>query len=137
MSGWELAWRWEPKGAVSGDHVDLLPPAGSSEGSQPLHLVLGDVAGKGIAASLLQSHLHALFRALIHENLPMGELMGRANSLFAAATSGASYATLIAARLWPDGSRRPDPAGDPSDRVGLRAPGPESHHRGPSCGPPQ
>jgi len=125
--GWELAWRWEPKGAVSGDHVDLLPPAGHPSKSgdpQPLHLVLGDVAGKGIAASLLQSHLHALFRALIHEDLPMGTVMERANGLFAKATTGTSYATLIAARLWPDGALELANAGHPrpllADHRGVR-----------------
>lgn len=122
--GWEVAWHWEPKGAVSGDHVDLLPPGGARSGDEPLHLVLGDVAGKGVAASLLQSHLHALFRALIHRELPMGELLGRANGLFAAATSGASYATLVAARLFADGTLELANAGHPrpllADRRGVR-----------------
>jgi sigma-B regulation protein RsbU (phosphoserine phosphatase) len=124
--GWEVAWLWEPKGAVSGDHVDLLPPGGGSR-DEPLHLVLGDVAGKGVAASLLQSHLHALFRALVHREahqLPMGELVGRANRLFAAATSGAKYATLIAARLSADGTLELANAGHPrpllADRRGVR-----------------
>ena len=59
--GWEVDYIWEPFGVVSGDHIDLLRPSSTSD---PLHLVLGDVAGKGFAASLLQSQLHALFRAL-------------------------------------------------------------------------
>lgn len=122
--GWELAWLWEPKGAVSGDHVDLLAPAGAGGPDEPLHLVLGDVAGKGLAASLLQSHLHALFRALVHQDLAMGELLGRANRLFAAATGGDSYATLIAARLGADGAVELANAGHPrpllADRRGVR-----------------
>lgn len=122
--GWEVAWHWEPKGAVSGDHVDLLPPGGPRSTSDPLHLVLGDVAGKGVAASLLQSHLHALFRALVHRELPMAELLGRANGLFAAATSGAKYASLVAARLAADGTLELANAGHPrpllADRRGVR-----------------
>jgi len=129
--GWEVAWHWEPKGAVSGDHVDLLLSNGllSAEGSsaEPLHLVFGDVSGKGVAASLLQSHLHALFRALVHRErggLAMGELVGRANGLFAAATSGAKYASLVAARLEAEGTLELANAGHPrpllADRRGVR-----------------
>jgi sigma-B regulation protein RsbU (phosphoserine phosphatase) len=70
---------------------------------EPLHLLLGDVAGKGVAASLLQSHLHALFRALTTSDLPLAELLSKANRLFNQATASASYATLIAARLSADG----------------------------------
>jgi sigma-B regulation protein RsbU (phosphoserine phosphatase) len=119
--GWEVAWLWEPRGAVSGDHVDLLPPRAAGD---PCHLLLGDVVGKGMAASLLQSHLHALFRALITPELPLGELLVRANRLFAEATAGASYATLIAARLRPDGIVELANAGHPrpllADRRGVR-----------------
>ncbi len=95
-NGWEIAHLWEPKGVVSGDHVDLIEPE-AADG--PLHLILGDVAGKGVAASLLQAHLHALFRALAPVGQALPELVARANSLFADATSAASYATLVALRL--------------------------------------
>src|SRR5690606_6096496 len=98
--GWEAAWWREPRGPVSGDHVDLLPPRADGE---PLHLLIGDVAGKGVAASLLQSHLHALFRALASPPLPLPDLLGRANRLFVEATAAAHYATLVAVRLGPEG----------------------------------
>lgn len=119
--GWEVAWLWEPRGAVSGDHVDLLAPR--SEG-EPVHLLLGDVVGKGVAASLLQSHLHALFRALVTPETPLGELLVRANRLFCEATAGASYATFLGARLRPDGVVELANAGHPrplvADRRGVR-----------------
>ena len=83
--GWELAFLWEPRGRGVGDHVDLLRPQRDDE---PLHLLLGDVVGKGVAASLLQSHLHALFRALAAPDLPLGELLARVNRLFFEATPG-------------------------------------------------
>ena len=94
--GWELAYLWEPRGVVSGDHVDLIV---SEAPESPLHLLLGDVAGKGVAASLLQAHLHALFRALVPQGPSLGGLVEKANRLFADATSAASYATLLALRL--------------------------------------
>ncbi len=119
--GWQMAWLWEPKGAVSGDHVDLVAPRGDDE---PVHLLLGDVAGKGVAASLLQSHLHALFRALLDPRQGLGELLARANRHFHHATGAGSYATLVAARLHGDGSLELTNAGHPrpllADRRGVR-----------------
>ncbi len=120
-AGWETAWHWEPKGAVSGDYIDLLPPCAADE---PLHVLLGDVAGKGVAASLLQSHLHALFRALIAPCPPVAELVARANRQFFGATTRASYATLVALRLEADGRVEIANAGHPrpllADRRGVR-----------------
>jgi len=110
VDGWEVAYLWRPLGAVSGDHVDLLRPAAPG---QPFHLVVGDVAGKGVAASLLQAHLHALFRALTSAELPLGELVARANRLFVEATAAASYATLTALRVHGDGRIESVNAGHP------------------------
>ncbi len=119
--GWELAFLWELRGPVSGDHVDVLRP---QRPDQPLHLLLGDVVGKGVAASLLQSHLHALFRALATPDLPLGELLARANRLFFEATAGVSYATMAAVRLFDDGRLELANAGHPrpllADARGVR-----------------
>jgi phosphoserine phosphatase RsbU/P len=120
-SGWEAAWLWEPKGAVSGDYLDLLQPRAPGD---PLHVLLGDVAGKGVAASLLQSHLHALFRALFAPCPAIGELLALANRQFFAATTASSYATLVALRLFPNGAAELSSAGHPrpllADRRGVR-----------------
>jgi len=97
---WQTAYLWEPLGAVSGDHIDLLPPD-PSDG--PMHLVLGDVAGKGIAASLLQSQLHALFRAANAPGIELDQLVSRVNRLFSNAIGPHAYATLVATRLGAEG----------------------------------
>jgi sigma-B regulation protein RsbU (phosphoserine phosphatase) len=106
---------------VSGDHVDLIPPVGPGA---PLTLVLGDVSGKGVAAALLQSHLHALFRALVPTGQSLPDLFKRANELFAEATSSVSYATLAALRLASDGGFSIANAGHPrpllADGRGVR-----------------
>ena len=119
--GWEVAYVWEPRGAVSGDHVDLVRPSREEE---PLHLLLGDVAGKGVAASLLQAHLHALFRALAPSESSLAELLERANRLFFEATAAASYATFAALRLHRDGRAQLVNAGHPrplrADPRGVR-----------------
>jgi sigma-B regulation protein RsbU (phosphoserine phosphatase) len=100
QDGWEVAHLWEPLGAMSGDHVDLIRP---TRPGWPLHLILGDVAGKGVAASLLQAHLHALFRALALAGQPLTDLLAQANGLFAESTLTTSYATLAALSLTPAG----------------------------------
>ncbi|MGE0639620.1 MAG: PP2C family protein-serine/threonine phosphatase [Thermoanaerobaculia bacterium] len=118
---WEIAYLWEPHGAVSGDHVDVLRPQASGE---PLHLILGDVVGKGVGASFLQSNLHALFHALSGAQLALPELVRRANRLFADATGSASYATLTALALGDGGRLALANAGHPrplfADARGVR-----------------
>ncbi len=119
--GWEVTYLWEPHGAVSGDHIDLLVPANDD---QPLHVLLGDVSGKGIAAALLQSHLHALFRALAPVEVSLSELFNRVGSLFFAATASNTFATFIGLRLFADGRAVITNAGHPrpllNDRRGVR-----------------
>ena len=119
--GWEVEYVWRPFGVVSGDHVDLMRPVSERD---PLHLLLGDVAGKGIAASLVQSQLHALFRALAPLETTLSELLGRANRLLFQATTPSRYATLAATRLYVDGRTVLANAGHPrpllADRRGVR-----------------
>jgi sigma-B regulation protein RsbU (phosphoserine phosphatase) len=119
--GWDVAFLWEPRGLVSGDHVDLVR---AQRPDEPLHLLLGDVMGKGVAASFLQSHLHALFRATAAPDVPLGDLLARVNRLFFESTAGASYASMVAARLFPDGRVELANAGHPrpllADARGVR-----------------
>ena len=93
FNGWEISYYYEPAGPVSGDYCDLIK---SDNGS--LFFLLGDVAGKGISASMLMAHLHATFRTLIALDLPLPEMVGRANRLFSQTTMADSYATLICGR---------------------------------------
>jgi len=76
-AGWDVHYHYAPAGLVSGDYCDLLEtPAG-------LLFLLGDVSGKGVAASMLMSHLHATFRSLVD--------------------ASGQYATLVAGRAARDG----------------------------------
>ncbi len=119
--GWEVAYLWEPFGTVSGDHLDLLP---SDDVNGPIHLLLGDVSGKGVAASLLQVHLHALLRALAPGETSLASLFARASRLFYQATAAESFATLAGLRLFADGRAVIANAGHPrpllADRRGVR-----------------
>jgi sigma-B regulation protein RsbU (phosphoserine phosphatase) len=94
--GWEIAYGYEPLGAVSGDYCDVVESRRPDEG--PL-LLLGDISGKGVAASMLMAHLHASMRTLVGFDLPLTQLIERANRLFCESTMANHYATLVGVRL--------------------------------------
>jgi sigma-B regulation protein RsbU (phosphoserine phosphatase) len=91
-AGWKVAYHYEPAGQVSGDYCDLV------QHGKDLYFMVGDVSGKGVAAAMLMSNLHALFRVLIPTGLPMEQLVERANRLFCESTLPTQYATLIVGR---------------------------------------
>jgi sigma-B regulation protein RsbU (phosphoserine phosphatase) len=67
-------------------------------GSKNLFFALGDVAGKGVAASLLMSQLHAILRTLTPGDLPAQSLVERASRIFCETTMSTFFATLICGR---------------------------------------
>ncbi len=101
VAGWEVAYHFEPKGPVGGDYCDVI--FGETEGVADALLLLGDVSGKGVPASILMANLHATFRTLADVGLPTEALMARANRLFCRSTLDAHYATLVCARATPQG----------------------------------
>ena len=92
---WLVHYQYKPAGMVSGDYCDLIPPA-AADGE--LVFLLGDVAGKGVAASLLMTHLHAMFRSLAGVDLTLDKLLEMANSVFCQSTIAGQYATLVCGR---------------------------------------
>jgi phosphoserine phosphatase RsbU/P len=92
---WRVHYRYKPAGMVSGDYCDLIR---SANGDGGLVFLLGDVAGKGVAASLLMTHLHAMFRSLTEVGRPLDRLLEMANSVFCRSTIAGQYATLICGR---------------------------------------
>src|ERR1700730_13460962 len=99
FNGWEVSYHYEPAGPVSGDYCDLV-----SLENGDLYFLIGDVSGKGVAASLLMSRLHAIFRSLIGAGLGVSELVERANSLFAETTMRPYYATLVCGKASVNGT---------------------------------
>jgi sigma-B regulation protein RsbU (phosphoserine phosphatase) len=96
--GWSMAYHYRPAGPVSGDYCDLIP----TEDGTPV-FVVGDVMGKGVAASMLTAHLHAIFRSLSTLTRSPGELVARANRVFREGTLSEFFATVVCGRLGPDG----------------------------------
>lgn len=99
FKGWDLHYVYQPAGAVSGDYCDVI----ASGGSAPV-VAVADVSGKGVAASLLMSNLHALFRTLSASGVPFAEMVPRANRIFCESTLPSSFATLVLTRLHEDGT---------------------------------
>ena len=86
---------------VGGDYYDFL-----NLGQERLGLVIGDIAGKGIAAALLMANLQANLRSqcAIALNQPQ-RFLGSVNQLFYENTPDSAYATLIFAE-YDDSTRR-------------------------------
>lgn len=98
FNGWQASYHYEALGPVSGDYCDLLRADNGD-----LFFLFGDVAGKGIAASMLMAHLSATFRSLITVNLPINQLVERANNVFSESTMPAYFATLVCGRAGSSG----------------------------------
>lgn len=90
VDGWEIGYHYRPARVVSGDYCDVIP---SADGG--FYFVVGDVSGKGVAASMLMAHLHALFRTLVSVELPLTAIMERASRAFCESTLPTHYATLV------------------------------------------
>jgi sigma-B regulation protein RsbU (phosphoserine phosphatase) len=97
--GWQVSYHYEAASLVSGDYCDVV-----KAGDGSLYFMLGDVAGKGVAAALLMSQLHAMFRALIPVGLPLSHLVARASRIFCESTLPTHYATLVTGRADATGS---------------------------------
>ena len=89
VDGWETSYHYAPVGPVSGDYCDLYPFDGR------LFFVLGDVSGKGVAASMRMTQLHALFRSLIGMGLPLAEIVIHVNAFLCESGLAGQYATLV------------------------------------------
>lgn len=106
--GWHVAYHYEPAGLVSGDYCDVI-----DAGDAGLYFMVGDVSGKGVAASMLTAHLHAMFRALISVRLCLREMLEHASRVFRGSTLPTQYATLVCGRALPDGTVEISNAGHP------------------------
>ncbi len=100
-AGWRTHFRYLPAGPVSGDYCDLVVADGAAS---PLYFGVGDVSGKGVAASFLMARLNAHFRNLVDAGLPAAAIAGRLNQLFHERKLAAQYATLACGRAEASGA---------------------------------
>jgi len=90
FGAWQVARHYEAAGPVSGDYCDLV-----SDGDGSFFFMLGDVSGKGVAAAMLMTQLHATFRSLKSIGLPLTQIVERASRLLCESSLPTQYATLV------------------------------------------
>jgi sigma-B regulation protein RsbU (phosphoserine phosphatase) len=88
-AGWETSYHYAPIGPVSGDYCDLYPFDGQ------LFFALGDVSGKGVAASMHMTQLHAMFRSLIAMGLSLAQIVAHVNRFLCDSSLAGQYVTLV------------------------------------------
>ena len=103
--GFEIDYHYAPAALVSGDYCDLF------QTDDGLLFLLGDVSGKGVASSMLVSHLRAVFRSL--PDLPLASMVKTANRIFTQSSLPGQFATLVAGRVTRNGSVEFISAGHP------------------------
>jgi sigma-B regulation protein RsbU (phosphoserine phosphatase) len=96
IPGYDLAGVNVPSKSVGGDYYDCLPLADGRYA-----LVIADVAGKGIPASLLVSSLQALLSAYLDALPPLPELNVKLNRAIHKASTEDKYITFFIAILDP------------------------------------
>jgi len=92
--GWQITHRYRPLGAVSGDYCDLV-----SDDGRGLFFFLGDVSGKGVAASMLTAQLHAIFGSLVARRLGVAPVINEASHIFGRSALSPFFATLVGGRV--------------------------------------
>lgn len=98
LDDWETQYWYQPAGPVGGDYCELIVVDGGT-----IFFAVGDVSGKGVAASLLMAHISAIFRCLLPLQLTPADLVSRANRLFWERTAPDQYMTLVCGFAMPDG----------------------------------
>jgi phosphoserine phosphatase RsbU/P len=99
LGSWQVASHYEAAGPVSGDYCDLTP-----DGDGSLFFMLGDVSGKGVAAAMLMTQLHAMFRSLKSVGLPLTQIVERVSRLLCESSLPTQYATLVCGKADAEGA---------------------------------
>lgn len=81
---------------IGGDYYDFI-----SKPDGKMMIALGDVSGKGTAAALLMSSLHAAIHAQVSAGSPLVETVSSVNQYLAKNTPANRFVTLFAAELDP------------------------------------
>jgi sigma-B regulation protein RsbU (phosphoserine phosphatase) len=110
--GWHVCYHYDPAGLVSGDYCDVV-----DAGASGLYFMVGDVSGKGVAASMLMAHLHAMFRTLIPMGFSLQSVLEHASRVFSESTLPNQYATLVCGRALPNGKVEVSNAGHPAPLI--------------------
>jgi len=93
--GWEVHFRYQPVGPISGDYCDVVTN-GASDGW--MYFLVGDVSGKGVAAAYLAAYLSALVRTTLETPVPVADLVEKLNDYVSDRTRSLHFITLVCGR---------------------------------------
>jgi serine phosphatase RsbU (regulator of sigma subunit) len=82
---------------IGGDFFDMVHT------EQALSLVVADVSGKGVSAAVVASTLQGMLYSRLAEDAALPEMIAAVNRFLFEKIGGQKYATLVIARLFPDG----------------------------------
>jgi sigma-B regulation protein RsbU (phosphoserine phosphatase) len=99
IPGYEIAARYVPSFELSGDFYDFVALDHS------IGIGIGDVVGKGVAASLLMAGVRASLRAFAQDVYDLDEVIARVNVTMCRDTLDSEFATLWYGTLNPDTRR--------------------------------
>lgn len=85
---------------IGGDYYDFIPKK-----DEKMIIALGDVSGKGTAAALLTSSLHAAIHAQVTSQSDLGEMITAVNRYLAENTPANRFVTLFTAELDPSNGK--------------------------------
>ena len=85
----DIAARYVPSAQLGGDFYDFIPLNGN------LGVCVGDVVGKGVAASLLMASVRASLRAYTQDVYDLDEIIARVNVALSRDTRDNEFATLF------------------------------------------
>jgi len=97
LPGWELAAFSQPASIVGGDYFDFLR---FRDGAHAL--LIADVMGKGMPASMLMASLQASLRIIIPESDSPGLVLARANQIFHHNINLTKFVSIVIAHLDPE-----------------------------------
>jgi sigma-B regulation protein RsbU (phosphoserine phosphatase) len=82
---------------IGGDFFDMVHT------QRGLSLVVADVSGKGVSAAVVASTLQGMLYSHLSEDAALPEMIAAVNRFLFEKIGGQKYATLVIARLFPDG----------------------------------
>jgi sigma-B regulation protein RsbU (phosphoserine phosphatase) len=94
----DIAARAKPASFVGGDYYDFYQAGGGRQG-----VVVADVMGKGLSASMLMSNIQASLRILAPDYQEPHLLLGRLNELFRYHIALAQFVSAVIVEVDPDG----------------------------------
>lgn len=100
VPGLQIAWKYLPAAKVSGDYFDCFPlDAALPEG--PHCLVIADVSGHGISASMVMAMFKVLLRREVRPGRSLVDALGRLNHTLLEQVGGLHFVTVFLATVDP------------------------------------